>query len=134
MLGNKDIHSDWRETMWVTKSQNRCKICSMLCFMIYMEVGIKAVHSLRTWFFHFPDPWNRDFEEQKTADFKGNVRFLLLCVLKRSLSVVFAIMCRHILLRNRENMIVCCKSSKILRNPQCLYRNILLRYLVLMIS
>ena len=54
-----------------------------------------------TWFFYFPEPWNRDFEEQKTADFKGNVRFLLLCVLKRSLSVVFAIMCRHILLRNR---------------------------------
>ena len=54
-----------------------------------------------TGFFHFPEPWKRDFEEQKTADFKGNVRFLLLCVLKRSLSVVFAIMCRYILLRNR---------------------------------
>ena len=55
-----------------------------------------------TGFFHFPEPWKRDFEEQKTADFKGNVRFLLLCVLKRSLSVVFAIMCRYILLRNRR--------------------------------
>ena len=43
----------------------------------------------------------RESEQKKASDFEWNVCFLLLCVLKRRLSVVFAIMCRHILLRNR---------------------------------
>ena len=89
------------ETLRVTKSQNRYRIYRMLCSMTYMEAIMNGMFSSWTLFFHFPEPWKRDFEEQKTADFKGNVRFLLLCVLKRSLSVVFAIMCRYILLRNR---------------------------------
>lgn len=54
-----------------------------------------------TWFFLFHEPWKREPGHKKAADFERNVRFLLLCILKRSLSVVFAIMCRHILLRNR---------------------------------
>lgn len=77
-----------------------------------MEAGIKAVHGLEMWFFHFPEPWKRESEQKKAADFEWKVRFLLLCVLKRSLSVIFAIMCRHILLRNRGNWLFVAKVVK----------------------
>ena len=52
-------------------------------------------------FFSLPWAMKRESEQKKASDFEWNVCFLLLCVLKRRLSVVFAIMCRHILLRNR---------------------------------
>ena len=55
----------------------------------------------------------------------------------RSQKEAFGCICDYVpiyFITEQGNLIVYCKGSKILRNPQCLYRNILLRYLVLMIS
>ena len=49
---------------------------------------------------------------EESIGFRMKCAFLLLCVLKRSLSVVFAIMCRHILLRNRGNWLYVAKVVK----------------------
>ena len=62
--------------------------------------------------FHFSEPWKRDSEQKKASDFEWNVCFLLLCVLKRGISVVFAIICRHILLRNRGKQLFVAKVVK----------------------
>lgn len=63
-------------------------------------------------FFHFPEQWKREPEQKKASDFEWNVCFLLLCVLKRGISVVFAIKCRHILLRNRGKWLFVAKGVK----------------------
>ena len=51
----------------------------------------------------FSLPWamKKRIWAEESIGFRMKCAFLLLCVLKRSLSVVFAIMCRYILLRNR---------------------------------
>ena len=62
----------------------------------------------------FSLPWamKKRIWAKESSRFRMKCAFLLLCVLKRSLSVVFAIMCRHILLRYRGNWLYVAKVVK----------------------
>lgn len=101
----------WK-TLRVTKSQNRYRNCRILCACSRMQAVMKDILGSWTWFFHFPESWKREPEQKKASDFEWNVCFLLLFVLKKSYSVVFAIICRHILLRNRRKWLSVAKVVK----------------------